>query len=164
MNDPGLRALRPTVVLGGCNPFAAAEFGDALLTPQAFQHDPDFLSSADQCRRIARRMSLIASSAELVGIICFCLVVVASWRDDGPEPLLCRDHPICLSGADGEHLFARWAWRQISSSSLVLLCLVALLIPTGIVCFTVLLKWELPWGLPDPLFSLSVSIYSGILE
>jgi LysR family transcriptional regulator, glycine cleavage system transcriptional activator len=47
-------------------------------------------------------MSLIASSAELAGIICFCLIV-APWRDDGPENLPCRDHPICLRGADGVH-------------------------------------------------------------
>src|SRR6476660_8401857 len=60
------------------------------------------LSSAEKCRRVCRRMSLIASSAEPVGIICFCLII-APWRDDGPETLLCRDYPICLMSADGEH-------------------------------------------------------------
>jgi hypothetical protein len=61
---------------------------------------------------------LIASSAELAGITCFCLIV-APWRDDGPENLPCRDHTICLRGADGVQfipaqiggaLLGSWFW------------------------------------------------------
>ena len=43
-------------------PLAPAELGDAVLAAQSFQHDAD-LSSAEKCRRVARRMALITSSA-----------------------------------------------------------------------------------------------------
>jgi hypothetical protein len=48
---------------------------------------------------------------EPAGIICFCLIV-APWRDDGPENLPCRDHPICLSGDDG----VQWPTHAISTT------------------------------------------------
>jgi transposase len=59
------------------DPLAPAELGDAVLAAQSFQR---ILSSAEKCRRVARRMALIASSAG-----CF------------------SGRPICLMSADGGH-------------------------------------------------------------
>ena len=59
------------------------------------------LSLAEQCRHVARRISLTASCAELAGTISLCLIV-APWRYDGPESLPSPDHPIRPGHADGE--------------------------------------------------------------
>jgi hypothetical protein len=50
--------LRPGVVEALGDPFLAAQLGNAVFAAQAFQHDPDLVSSDEKCRRVARRMSL----------------------------------------------------------------------------------------------------------
>jgi hypothetical protein len=49
------KVFRPPVVEVLDDPLAAAKLGDTVLAAQTFQHDAD-LSSAEKCRRVARRM------------------------------------------------------------------------------------------------------------
>ena len=65
---------------------AAAELRDALLAPQALPIRMRILSSAEKCRRVARRRSLIASSAGCFSGPDFCLIFAPCGYDD-PEIL-----------------------------------------------------------------------------
>src|ERR1700751_5364412 len=59
----GLQELfRPAIVHRRGDALAPTEFGDALL-PRSPSSTTRIFSSAEKCRRVARRMSLIASSA-----------------------------------------------------------------------------------------------------
>ena len=82
----GLQELfRPAIVHRRGNALAATEFGDALLPAQPFQYVRIF-SSAEKCRRVARRMSLIASSAGCFSGQDFYLIFAPCGSDD-PEIL-----------------------------------------------------------------------------
>src|ERR1700733_822135 len=82
----GLQELfRPAIVHRRGDALAPTEFGDALLPAQPFQYVRIF-SSAEKCRRVARRMSLIASSAGCFSGQDFCLIFAPCGYDD-PEIL-----------------------------------------------------------------------------
>ena len=82
----GLKELfRPAIVHRRGDALAPTEFGDALLPAQPFQYVRIF-SSAEKCRRVARRMSLIASSAGCFSGQDFCLIFAPCGYDD-PEIL-----------------------------------------------------------------------------
>src|SRR3954454_1861516 len=53
--------LGPAVVHRAGDTLAPTQLGDTVLTAQAFQHDADLLLGRN-CRRVARRMSLITAS------------------------------------------------------------------------------------------------------
>ena len=60
-----------------------------LLAAQAIQHDPE-LSSAEKCRRVARRMSLITCSAGFLAVVDLRVILVCQRRsknqpDDGAK-------------------------------------------------------------------------------
>jgi hypothetical protein len=65
--------------------------GDALLLAQPFQYDADLLLGR-KCRRVARRMCLIASSAGCFSGPDFCLIFAPYGYED-PEILPTRKPP-----------------------------------------------------------------------
>src|SRR3984957_21255308 len=88
----GLQELfRPAIVHRRGDAFAATEFGDALI-PRSPSRTMRIFSSAEKCRRVACRMSLIASSAGCFSGPDFCLIF-APCRYDDPEILPTRKPP-----------------------------------------------------------------------
>src|SRR3984885_7627579 len=70
----GLKELfRPAIVHRRGDALAATQFGNALLAAEPSSTTRIF-SSAEKCRRVARRMSLIASSAGCFSGPDFCLI------------------------------------------------------------------------------------------
>src|SRR5437588_3431192 len=61
------------------------------------------LSSAEKCRRVARRIFFTTSVAGSFSGTDFCLILAPSEGYDEPEILPSSTHPICLMGADGEY-------------------------------------------------------------
>ena len=79
------------------------------------------LSSAEKCRRVARRMPLIACSAGSFVGTDFCSSSLLVGYDE-PEILPSSTHPICLMGADGEQALilphpANSAWIEFSGTT-----------------------------------------------
>src|SRR3954463_9448281 len=71
-------------------------------------------SSAEKCRRVARRMSLTICSAGAFSGSGFCLIFAPDGYDD-PEILRSRIPSICPTGADGGHCSAGYEWFQRAS-------------------------------------------------
>src|SRR4051812_508181 len=94
-------------VLIANDPFAAAQFGDAVFATQTSQHDADFF--------LRRKLPTGGAPDPLHNLLCRFLHrpgFLSHLRSfngyDGPEILPSSTHPFCLSGADA---------GQISSSS-----------------------------------------------
>src|SRR4051812_7234090 len=62
------------------------------------------LSSAEKCRRVARRIFFTTSVAGSFSGTDFCLIFAPCESYDEPEILPSSTHPICLMSADGGHL------------------------------------------------------------
>src|SRR5258706_12567154 len=60
-------------------------------------------SSADKCRRVARRIFFTTSVAGSFSGTDFCLIFAPCEGYDEPEILPSSTHPICLMSADGGH-------------------------------------------------------------
>jgi hypothetical protein len=85
----GLRAGLKLRLSNGTNVLIRREAvpisGDALgppvrlLAAQAIQHDPE-LSSAEKCRRVARRMSLVTCSAGFLVVVDLWVIFVCQRR------------------------------------------------------------------------------------
>src|SRR6478609_5949863 len=74
-----------------------------LSSPRSPSSTTRIFSSAEKCRRVARRMSLTICSAGAFSGPGFCLIFAPDGYDD-PEILRSRKPSICLTGADGGHL------------------------------------------------------------
>src|SRR5829696_3671830 len=74
-----------------------------LSSPRRPSSTTGIFSSAEKCRRVARRMSLTICSAGAFTGPDFCLIFAPDGYDD-PEILRSRKPSICLIGADGRHL------------------------------------------------------------
>src|SRR6266436_5161863 len=61
------------------------------------------LSSAEKCRRVARRIFFTTSVAGSFSSTDFCLIFAPCEGYDEPEILPSSTHPICLMSADGGH-------------------------------------------------------------
>src|SRR5437879_8415347 len=61
------------------------------------------LSSAEKCRRVARRIFFTTSVAGSFSGTDFCLIFAPCEGYDEPEILPSSTHPICLMSADGGH-------------------------------------------------------------
>src|SRR5258705_6930259 len=61
------------------------------------------LSSAETCRRVARRILFTTSVAGSFSGTDFCLIFAPCEGYDEPEILPSSTHPICLMSADGGH-------------------------------------------------------------
>ena len=75
-----------------------------LSSPRNPSSTTRIFSSAEKCRRVARRMSLIASSAALLfrlGISVSSSLLAATMRSRNPPYVNLT--PRCLKGADGAH-------------------------------------------------------------
>src|SRR5438552_1605445 len=64
------------------------------------------LSSAEKCRRVARRIFFTTSVAGSFSGTDFCLIFAPCEGYDEPEILPSSTHPICLMSADGGHNWA----------------------------------------------------------
>jgi hypothetical protein len=73
-----------------------------LSSPRSPSSTMRIFSSAEKCRRVARRMSLIASSAGCSSGPDFCLIFAPCGYDD-PEILSSWKPLIRLNGADAGH-------------------------------------------------------------
>src|SRR5258707_10424879 len=62
------------------------------------------LSSAEKCRRVARRIFSTTSVADSFSGTDFCLIFAPCEGYDEPEILPSSTHPICLMSTDGGHL------------------------------------------------------------
>src|SRR2546423_14434302 len=62
------------------------------------------LSSAEKCRRVARRIFFTTSVAGSFSGTDFCLIFAPCEGYDEPEILPSSTHPICLMSADGGHV------------------------------------------------------------
>jgi maleylpyruvate isomerase len=69
------------------------------------------LSSAEKCRRVARRMSFNTCSAGSLTGTEFCLIFAPSKGYDEPEILPCSIRSICPIGADDGHFRSSSAYR-----------------------------------------------------
>src|SRR5437899_11671195 len=65
------------------------------------------LSSAEKCRRVARRIFFTTSVAGSFSGTDFCLIFAPCEGYDEPEILPSSTHPICLMSADGGHYSPR---------------------------------------------------------
>src|SRR6266550_2415689 len=69
------------------------------------------LSSAEKCRRVARRIFFTTSVAGSFSGTDFCLIFAPCEGYDEPEILPSSTHPICLMSADGGHQAIKNHWR-----------------------------------------------------
>src|SRR5688500_19033281 len=74
-----------------------------LSSPRRPSSTTRIFSSAEKCRRVARRMSLTTCSAGAFSGPGFGLIFAPDGYDD-PEILRSRKPSICLTGADGRQL------------------------------------------------------------
>ena len=100
------KVFRPPIVEVLGNPFAAAQFGDALFAAQAFQHDTDLLLGRIL---LARRPADVAD--DLLGRILRRIGMLSHLRSferyDEPETIPSSIRPICLMSADGGQLWVQ---------------------------------------------------------
>src|SRR5450631_3416303 len=73
-----------------------------LSSPRRPSSTMRIFSSAENCRRVARRMSFTTLSAGSFTGPDFCLIFAPHGYDE-PEILPSKNHPICLTGADVGH-------------------------------------------------------------
>src|SRR5450631_1468089 len=73
-----------------------------LSSPRRPSSTMRIFSSAENCRRVARRMSFTTFSAGSFTGPDFCLIFAPHGYDE-PEILPSENHPICLTGADVGH-------------------------------------------------------------
>src|SRR4051794_7529632 len=73
-----------------------------LASPRRPSSTTRIFSSAEKCRRVARRMSWTIRSAGALTGSGFCLIFAPDGYDD-PEILRSRIPSICPTGADGGH-------------------------------------------------------------
>src|SRR5208282_4483256 len=74
-----------------------------LSSPRRPSSTMRILSSAEKCRRVARRMFFTTCVAGSFPGTDFCLICAPSEGYDEPEILPSSTHPICLMSADGGH-------------------------------------------------------------
>jgi hypothetical protein len=74
-----------------------------LSSPRRPSSTIRILSSAEKCRRVARRMFLTTWVAGSFSGIDFCLIFAPQRRYDEPEILPSSIHQICLTSAGGGH-------------------------------------------------------------
>src|ERR671911_1850854 len=77
-----------------------------LSSPRSPSSTMRILSSAEKCRRVARRMSRTSCSAGAFTGPDFSLILAPLKGYDEPEILPSSIHPICLIGADAGHQVA----------------------------------------------------------
>src|SRR6185295_3611791 len=75
-----------------------------LSSPRSPSSTTRILSSAEKCRRVARRMSFTTCSAGSLTGPDFCLIFAPLKGYDEPEILPYSIHQICLIGADAGHV------------------------------------------------------------
>src|SRR5260221_9091218 len=76
------------------------------------------LSSAEKCRRVARRIFFTTSVAGSFSGTDFCLIFAPCEGYDEPEILPSSTHPICLMSADGgQYELAPFDPHSITSSA-----------------------------------------------
>src|SRR5437763_10885638 len=99
--------LRPAVIEVLNDPFAAAQFGDAVFATQTSQHDADLF--------LRRKLPAGRAPDLLHNLLCRFLHrpgFLSHLRSfngyDGPEILPSSTHPFCLSGADAGHSMMAW--------------------------------------------------------
>src|SRR5271165_5309961 len=85
-----------------------------LSSPRRPSSTIRILSSAEKCRRVARRMSFTTCVAGPSSGTDFCLIFDPREGYDEPEILPSSTYPICLMSADGRH-FLRGATRRGSA-------------------------------------------------
>src|SRR6187431_2111238 len=99
-----------------------------LSSPRRPSSTTRIFSSAEKCRRVARRMSFTTSSAGDLTGPDLCLIFAPSKRYDEPEILSSSIRRICLIGADGgQHgsqfgcgLVVGWALGERGSAAVFL--------------------------------------------
>src|SRR6516225_6921695 len=74
-----------------------------LSSPRRPSRTMRILSSAEKCRRVARRMSFTTCSAGALAGPDFSLIFAPSKGYDEPEILPSSTHPFCLTIADAGH-------------------------------------------------------------
>src|SRR5260221_9101905 len=74
-----------------------------LSSPRRPSSTMRILSSAEKCRRVARRIFVTTSVAGSFSGTDFCLIFAPCEGYDEPEILPSSTHPICLMSADGGH-------------------------------------------------------------
>src|SRR5436190_14301860 len=72
-----------------------------LFSPRRPSSTMRILSSAEKCRRVARRMFFTTWVAGSFSGTDFCLIFAPCEGYDEPEILPSSTHPICLMSADG---------------------------------------------------------------
>src|SRR6187401_2159540 len=77
-----------------------------LSSPRRPSSTTRIFSSAEECRRIARRISFTTWSAGDLAGLDFCLIFAPSKGYDEPEILPSSSRRICLIGADAGHSHA----------------------------------------------------------
>jgi hypothetical protein len=90
--------LRPAIIEVLDDALATAKFG-MLSSPRRPSSTIRILSSAEKCRRVARRMFLTTCVAGSFPGPDFCLIFAPQEGYDEPEPS--STYPICLMSADG---------------------------------------------------------------
>src|SRR5215469_13965457 len=75
-----------------------------LSSPRKPSRTMRIFSSAEKCRRVARRMSFTTCSAGALADPDFCLIFAPSKGYDEPEVLPSSTHPVCLTIADAGQL------------------------------------------------------------
>src|SRR5580692_6068598 len=78
-----------------------------LSSPRKPSNTMRILSSAEKCRRVARRILFTTSVAGSFSGTDFCLIFAPCEGYDEPEILPSSTHPICLMSADGGHFHPR---------------------------------------------------------
>src|SRR5262245_26937573 len=74
-----------------------------LSSPRRPSSTVRILSSAEKCRRVARRMFFTTCVAGSFSGTDFCLIFAPCEGYDEPEILPSSTHQICLTSADGGH-------------------------------------------------------------
>src|SRR5258706_6527624 len=83
-------------------PFPSRRQSSAILSsPRRPSSTMRILSSAEKCRRVARRIFFTTSVAGSFSGTDFCLIFAPCEGYDEPEILPSSTHPICLMSADG---------------------------------------------------------------
>src|SRR5258707_7709996 len=92
------------------------------------------LSSAEKCRRVARRIFFTTSVAGSFSGTDFCLIFAPCEGYDEPEILPSSTHPICLMSADGGHAYAAYIGVHARLSSIGDLAMTVNTLPTPEEC------------------------------
>src|SRR3970040_1042771 len=74
-----------------------------LSSPRSPSSTMRILSSAEKCRRVARRISFMTCSAGALTGTDFCLIFAPSTGYDDPDLLPSSTRQICLTAADAGH-------------------------------------------------------------